>query len=146
MQNKILFFILIALSLNLTVTLDYQLGRQCNTKRILDDNRRLIYDAYSDHKSAFNGISSCASLRSAQDTACCYIKVKFKNSEASKKYTHRGCIEVSGSEWNSIKDLINTLEGSISHTNVTIEKQDVDIDCHSKLIKLTGLILLAFLL
>ena len=86
MQNKILFFILIALSLNLTVTLDYQLGRQCNTKRILDDNRRLIYDAYSDHKSAFNGISSCASLRSDQKNACCYIKVKFNlNGKISRK-------------------------------------------------------------
>ena len=146
MQNKILFFILIILSLNLTVTLDYQLGRYCNSKRILDDNSKLIYDGYADHKSAFNGISSCASLRSAYDTACCYIKVKFKNTQADKKYTHRGCIEVSGNDWNNIKDVINNFEGNISHTNITVEKQDVEIDCHSKLIKLTGLILLAFLL
>ena len=146
MQNKILFFILVIVTLNLTVTLDYQLGRDCSTKAILDGNSQLIYNGYADHKSAFNGISSCASLRSSSNTACCYKKVKFKNAQAGNKYTQRGCIEVKGEEWNNIKDLINNLEANITHPNITAEKQDVDIDCHSTLIKLTGLVLLAFLL
>ena len=147
MQNKIIFFQLVVITLIITVTSDpdYTLGSYCTTKKILDGSR-LIYDGYADHKEAYNGIASCASLRSKFDTACCYIKVKFKNAQAGKKYTHRGCIEVYGQEWNNIKDVISNFEGNISHSNITVEKQDVDIDCHSRLIKLTGLVLLAFLL
>ena len=145
MQNKILFFQLVVITLITMVSSDYILGSNCTTKRILNGNR-LIYDVYSDHKEAYNGIASCASLRSKFDTACCYIKVKFKNGAAGKKYTHRGCVEIYGQEWNSIKDVIKNFEGNITHQNISIEKQDVDIDCHSRLIKLTGIVLLAFLL
>ena len=145
MQNKILFFSLVVIALIVTVK-SYTIGSYCNSKRILFDNSSLIYDGYADHKEAYNGIASCASLRSTYDTACCYIKVKYKNAQAGKRYTHRGCIEVYGAEWNDIKTVINNFEGNITHPNVTVEKQDVDIDCHSRLIKLTGLVLLAFLL
>ena len=146
MKNKILFFISLVLTLFVTVKSEYTLGNVCNTKRILDGNSRLIYDGYADHKSAFNGIGSCISLHSNDNTACCYIKVKYKNKEADKKFTHRGCIEITADEWQDIKNVIKGLEGNITHQNITVEKQDVEIDCHSKLIKLTGLILLAFLL
>ena len=30
------------------------------------------------------------------------MKVKFKNEAGDKKYTHRGCVELYGEEWNDI--------------------------------------------
>ena len=146
MQNKILFFILFVLSLILSVTSAYKLGNDCSSKTILDRKGILLYNGYADHKSAFNGIGSCISLHSGDNTVCCYIKVKFKNKEADQRFTHRGCIEIKENEWAVIKETINQLERNITSPNITVEKQDVEIDCHSKLIKLTGLILLTFLL
>ena len=146
MQNKIVFFLSIVSFLILYVSPAYQLGGQCSDKYILEKGR-LKYDIYEDHKEAFNGIASCVSLRSTIDTACCYIKVKFKNEAADKKYTHRGCVELYGEEWNGIKDVINAFENNITAASGEgISIKDVDIDCHSNLIKITGLILLAFLL
>jgi hypothetical protein len=145
MQNKIVFFLSIVSFLILYVSA-YQLGGQCSDKYILE-NGKLKYDIYEDHKEAFNGIASCVSLRSTIDTACCYLKVKFKNEAADKKYTHRGCVELYGEEWNGIKDVINNFENNITAASGEgISIKDVDIDCHSNLIKITGLILLAFLL
>jgi len=145
MQNKIVFFLSIVSFLILYVSA-YQLGGQCSDKYILE-NGKLKYDIYEDHKEAFNGIASCVSLRSTIDTACCYLKVKFKNEAADKKYTHRGCVELYGGEWNGIKDVINNFENNITAASGEgISIKDVDIDCHSNLIKITGLILLAFLL
>ena len=146
MQNKIVFFLSIVSFLILYVSPAYQLGGQCSDKYILE-NGKLKYDVYGDHKEAFNGIASCVSLRSTIDTACCYIKVKFKNEAADKKYTHRGCVELYGEEWNNIKSVINAFESNITASSgEQISIKDVDIDCHSNLIKITGLILLAFLL
>ena len=146
MQNKIVFFLSIVSFLILYVSA-YQLGGQCSDKYILE-NGKLKYDIYEDHKEAFNGIASCVSLRSTIDTACCYIKVKFKNEAADKKYTHRGCVELYGEEWNGIKNVISAFESNITaaKSGEQITVKDVDIDCHSNLIKITGLILLAFLL
>ena len=147
MQNKIVFFLSIVSFLILYVSPAYQLGGLCSDKYILE-NGKLKYDIYGDHKEAFNGIASCVSLRSTIDTACCYIKVKFKNEAADKKYTHRGCVELYGEEWNGIKDVISAFESNITEdgNGEKITVKDVDIDCHSNLIKITGLILLAFLL
>ena len=147
MQNKIVFFLSIVSFLILYVSPAYQLGGLCSDKYILE-NGKLKYDIYGDHKEAFNGIASCVSLRSTIDTACCYIKVKFKNEAADKKYTHRGCIELYGEEWNGIKNVISAFESNITaaESGEKITVKDVDIDCHSNLIKITGLILLAFLL
>ena len=146
MQNKIVFFLSIVSFLILYISPAYQLGGLCSDKFILEDGK-LKYDIYEDHKEAFNGIASCVSLRSTIDTACCYLKVKFKNEAADKKYTHRGCVELYGEEWNGIKDVINNFENNITAASGEgIKIKDVDIDCHSNLIKITGLILLAFLL
>ena len=146
MQNKIVFFLSIVSFLILYVSPAYQLGGQCSDKYILE-NGKLKYDVYEDHKEAFNGIASCVSLRSTIDTACCYIKVKFKNEAADKKYTHRGCVELYGEEWNDIKNVIDAFENNITAlSGEQISIKNVDIDCHSNLIKITGLILLAFLL
>ena len=147
MQNKIVFFLSIVSFLILYVSPAYQLGGLCSDKYILE-NGKLKYDIYEDHKEAFNGIASCVSLRSKLDTACCYLKVKFKNEAADKKYTHRGCVELYAVEWNDIKSVINAFESNITEdgNGEKITVKDVDIDCHSNLIKITGLILLAFLL
>ncbi len=148
MQNKIVFFLSIVSFLILYVSPAYQLGGNCKDKYILDEYSRLTHDVYEDHKEAFNGIASCVSLRSTIDTACCYMKVKFKNEAADKKYTHRGCVELYAVEWNDIKSVINAFESNITEdgNGEKITVKDVDIDCHSNLIKITGLILLAFLL
>ena len=146
MQNKIVFFLSIVSFLILYVSTDYQLGGYCSDKFILESGK-LKYDIYEDHKEAFNGIASCVSLKSTIDTACCYMKVKFKNEAADKKYTHRGCVELYGEEWNGIKEVISNFESNITASSgESITIKDVDIDCHSNLIKITGLILLAFLL
>lgn len=146
MQNKIVFFLSIVSFLILYVSPAYQLGGYCSDKYILE-NGKLKYDIYEDHKEAFNGIASCVSLRSTIDTACCYLKVKFKNEAADKKYTHRGCVEIYAVEWSDIKSVINAFESNMTASSgEQISIKDVDIDCHSNLIKITGLILLAFLL
>jgi hypothetical protein len=122
-------------------------GGDCDEKAILDRNK-LIYTSYGDTKIAYNHASSCVSLKSADNHACCYLKVKFKNSVSDKKYTHRGCIQVSLNEWQNIDDLIDRLENNITTTdrNVTLEKKDVHIDCNSNYIKLAGLLIFALLL
>ena len=86
-------------------------------------------------------------LRSTIDTACWYLKIKFKNEANNKKYTHRGCFELYGKKWNGIKEVINAFENNITAASgEAIKVKGVDIDCLSNLIKITRLILLAFLL
>ena len=142
MQMKTLIVIACALTYVLSA-----LGGSCSDKEILNGNV-LKYSSYEDSQVAYNHASSCSSLRSDFNHACCYLKVKFKNSVADKKYTHRGCIQVSLTEWQNIDDLIDSLENNItsSDRNVTIEKRDVHIDCNSNYIKLAGLLIFALLL
>jgi S-adenosylmethionine/arginine decarboxylase-like enzyme len=132
---------------NILSATSYQLGSQCSSKYILSDSR-LMYDSYADYKTAYHDVSSCASLRSNYNTACCYLKVKFKNSISEEKYTHKGCIEVNSSEWEDIKNVVRAFENNItsSDVNVTLSKKKVSIDCHSNYIKLAGLFIFALLL
>ena len=95
----------------------YSLGSSCSSKYILN-NTRLIYDTYADYKTAFNEVASCASLRSAYDTGCCYLKVQFKNKIAGERYTHRGCIEITGSQWENVKGLVSTIKSNISSSPI----------------------------
>ena len=141
-------FILVAFVLtNVLYQSSYILGSNCTDKRILDGNR-LIYSSYEDHKSAYNHISSCTSLKSRQDYACCYIKIKFRNSVSDKKYTHRGCIEISGNEWADIDGPISSIKNNLtsSDVNVTLDKKKVSIDCNSNYLKIAGLLIFALLL
>ena len=142
MQVKILFFVVIALAI-ISVIKSY--GSQCSSKRILNSDYSLMYDTYEDHKEAYHHISSCASLHTRDNYACCYIRAKFRNRAADKKYTHRGCIETYGEDWGNIKNYISYIEGNITKDD-NIDKVDVEIDCNSKFIKLTALVLFAFLL
>ena len=118
----------------------------CEVKQVIYNNYVLRESSYADYKFAYHGVPSCASLTSDDDTGCCYIKVKFKNEIADEKYTHRGCIQLTFEEWSKIDETIQKLETNIAKNNLNVTKVDVDIDCNSKFIKLTGLILLAFLL
>ena len=139
----------IALIITLTI-IGYTFSSLCSTKTILESNQIPTEYSYADRKVAYNEIASCASLRTAENDqidnhACCYLKVKFKNKDADKKFTHKGCIELSLDQMGNIDNTIESLESSIS-TPENIEKVDVDIDCSSKYLKLAGLILLSFLL
>ena len=108
MQMKTLIVIAFALTSVLS-----KLGGSCSDKEILNRNA-LKYSSYEDSKVAYNHASSCTSLKSDDNHACCYLKVKFKNSISDKKYTHRGCIQVSLSDWQNIDDLIDRLENNIT--------------------------------
>lgn len=142
MHTKIIFQIFFVLML---ASITYE-EIECEVKQVFYDNYVLRESTYGDYKYAYHGVSSCAALTSADNTGCCYIKVKFKNQVADEKYTHRGCIQLNMSEWSDINTYIAYLEKQIGTYNQNLTKIDVDIDCNSKFIKLTGLILLAFLL
>ena len=125
-------------------------GMTCEDKEIIKDNS-LTYGKYSDYDRVYHGVASCYSLVT-NDTddnyLCCYIKNHFKSEEADKKFTHKGCIPVPLKvlNENGLGSFINSLEDGIEQNDDTIRKVDIDIDCNSKFIKLTGLLLLAFLL
>ena len=125
----------------------YTYGSDCKSKSILD-GRRLIYSPYEDYTSAYNDYSSCTSLKSGHNHACCYLYVNFKNEVNDNKYTHKGCVEVSGSEWGEIKNTIENLKNNITtnYKNATVNVKKVKIDCDSNYIKLAGLLIVALLL
>ena len=125
----------------------YTYGSECKSKSILNGHR-LIYSPYEDYTSAYNDYSSCTSLKSGDNHACCYLYVKFKNEVNDDKYTHKGCVEVSGSEWGDIENTISNLENNIttSYANVTVDVKKVKIDCDSNYIKIAGLLIFALLL
>ena len=141
MHTKIIFQIFFVLMLSSNTY--EEMG--CEVKQVIYNNYVLRESSYADYKFAYHGVPSCASLTSG-DGACCYIKVKFKNEIADEKYTHRGCIQLTFEEWSKIDETIQKYENNIAEKNPNVTKVDVDIDCNSKFIKLTGLILLAFLL
>ena len=140
MQMQILILSILTFTVNL-----YELGNSCDSKAIFHGTS-LIEDTYADVKKAFNGVASCVSLKSDLDTLCCYIKVKYKNIDADKKFTHRGCIQLGSQELADVKATTEYYESELEKDSEHFKKVDVDIDCNSKFIKLTGLLLLAFLL
>ena len=145
MQTKIELLILLTLTLIASVNL-IDLGGECSDKAIFSGNN-FKYDTYEDQKCAYHGVSSCISLHTEEeDSLCCYVKIKYRNKYADKKFTHRGCIEVVSSNLQNFDTFKDQLEDSIKTADSNIDKVDLDIDCNSKFIKITGLILLAFLL
>ena len=127
-------------------------GMTCKDKEIINfSDNSLTYGKYSDYDRVYHGVASCYSLATdgdCDDCLCCYIKNHFKSEEADKKFTHKGCIPVSLDvlKENGLGSFINSLEDGIEQNDETIRKVDIDIDCNSNFIKLTGLLLLAFLL
>ena len=124
------------------------IGTSCSEKAIIiGDGDSLTYSNYSNYDRVYHGIASCYSLSVKEDELCCYIKNHFKNEEADKKFTHKGCIPVNYTELNNgIDDYIKRLKTNIEGNDKNIRKVDIDIDCSSNFIKLTGLLLIAFLL
>ena len=125
----------------------------CEDKEILQKNFKLRYSADQDYTKVYNKASSCATLSTTStSTACCYIKLKFKNEIYDEKFTHKGCIEVSLADYllddtdfdkliDDVENLINKFNGN---RNITVDK--FNIDCSSKFIQLAGISLLLLLL
>ena len=125
----------------------------CDDKAIVDKNFVLTKELNADHTEAYNKASSCATLSTTStSTACCYIKLKFKNEIYDEKFTHKGCIEVSLADYlledADFDKLIDETENSINtyydKSNITVDK--LSIDCSSKFIQLAGISLLLLLL
>ena len=143
MKMRIIFLLL---ALIIVVKNETVIGGSCGDKGILN-GYTLSGNTYSDIKLAYNGVASCASLNTNGQAICCYTKVKFKNKVADQKFTHRGCREVTAAEYNSgVKNLVKDLEKGINAEDSNIQKVDVEIDCNSIYMKLTGIFLLSLCL
>ena len=118
-------------------------GGYCINKAITTTSG-LIGPNYQDYNTVYNGLPSCITLIN-ENGLCCYMKVKFRNVDADEKYTHKGCVAISESNFQNIDGAITDQETYITNGG-GVDKVDVDIDCSSKYIKLAGLVLLAFLL
>ena len=141
MKIKIIFLLL---ALIIGVKNQTTMGHKCEDKSIFSSPNSLSESTYSDVKFVYNGVASCASLKTADNAICCYAKVKFKNKEADEKFTHTGCIEVTAEDYDKgVKNLVKELENGIDENDQNIKKVDVEIDCKSKYMKLTGLFLLS---
>ena len=141
MKIKIIFLLL---ALIIGVKNQTTMAQECEDKSIFSSPNSLSESTYSDVKFVYNGVASCASLKTADDAICCYAKVKFKNKEADEKFTHTGCIEVTAADYDKgVKNLVKELENGIDENDQNIKKVDVEIDCKSKYMKLTGLFLLS---
>ena len=141
MKIKIIFLLL---ALIIGVKNQTTMGHKCEDKSIFSGRYTLSESTYSDVKFVYNGVASCASLKTANYSICCYAKVKFKNKEADEKFTHTGCIEVTAEDYDKgVKNLVKELENGIDENDQNIKKVDVEIDCKSKYMKLTGLFLLS---
>ena len=125
----------------------------CDDKAIIDKNFALTKSPDADYTAAYNKASSCATLSTTNTSmACCYMKLKFKNTIYDEKFTHKGCIEVSYADYlledtdfdkliDDVENLINKFNGD---KNITVDK--LSIDCSSKFIQLAGISLLLLLL
>ena len=144
-MNKILIFITII------STAFFDVGGMCEEKYILTPSNTLHFEPIGDGKLVFNKAASCVSLKTGDDySACCYAKLKLTNDYYDEKFTHEGCVRVSGDDLigREIKDYIKELEGKVTDNyklyNVT--KTKISIDCNSNYLKYSALLLLAFLL
>ena len=134
----------------------FSLSDDCSSKEILDAKYKLIGSDYADVTKAFNGPASCATLSlSSEGTACCYIKLKFKNEVADEKFTHKGCFEIQKSDWmqedyDFDEYIINVIEAEFdkAYENSTpkLVSKKISVDCDSKYLNLVGFALLFLLL
>lgn len=112
-----------------------------------------------DYDIAYNDVASCATLNTENkdEGICCYMKLKFENSQYDETYTQRGCYEITLSNVTELEgqdkdfdDIIDYIEKSIDgdeynrKRNVTVDK--VSLDCSSKFIQFVGISLLLLLL
>ena len=119
----------------------------------------------SDYTAAHHKVASCATLNpyyedgvdkeleAATPKICCYTKLKYKLE--GEKFTRKGCTSVDVDD--NIDDEINTLEiavevavrqyySQLGNNDVEIKDIEADIDCHSKFINYSALLILIALL
>ena len=154
MPKKIIFAIVAMILVSLSVSQD-----SCSDKFILDSNRVITGNTYSDVTKAYNGRASCATLKLDGGYMCCYIKIKFKNEDLDEKFTHKGCYEITDSD--SAKyvmgdsddfDFKDVIIGGLEDTfdkanqNLNLTYKSISVDCNSKYLNLVGFALLFMLL
>ena len=136
---------------------DY-IGDDCDSKHIINTFDEI--GPLSDYTIAHHGIASCASLypyeEDEEDEAtpkmCCYAKIKYKIGDDT--FTRKGCYDIEATENFNIDDEIKiledafkeTLDNSLEGQGVETKIKDVDIDCNSKFLKYSALLILIVLL
>ena len=152
MPKKIIFAIVAMTLVSLSVSQD-----SCSDKFILDSNRVITGNTYSDVTKAYNGPASCATLKLDNGGyLCCYLKIKFKNEIYDEKFTHRGCYEITDAD--SAKYVMGDyddfdfdtitegIEDAFNKHNGNMTAKTVSLDCSSKYLHLAGFALLFMLL
>ena len=139
------FFLLVAL-----LVVPFCTSMSCYDKSpfLADSTKLKINNA--DHDYAYNKVASCATLTTEKNSeVCCYIKLKFKNTQYDETYTQRGCeiIDMEDALYGvDFDDIIDLYEGFIDLNNTNIEVKDLNIDCNSRFLQFVGLSLLLLLL
>ena len=131
----------------------------CSDKAILEGTGYTLKTKVSDLTYAYNEAASCVTLQPVDGTACCYIKIKFKNEDVDEKFTQKGCITITDDEYkkyvadvddeDNFKDFTKLVRDKIEQNNGGEDKIDVksiSIDCSSKFLQLAGIALLFFFL
>ena len=123
----------------------------CSDKTLISSGHKLS-DITTDKTLAYNHAASCATLKpdsTSLGEACCYIKLKFKNTQLDKKFTQKGCIEADIADLminDKFDDYKDSVEGYINTQNTDVEVKSLSIDCSSKFLHLAGIALIFFLL
>ena len=154
-------FVLLLTLLIASIYADGDLG-VCSTKALFNDytNYELRYPN-SDVTKAYNGPASCVTLKPDQTggTLCCYVKLKYKyeDGDYEETFTQKGCMEIEDSVFKrdvsemgdsrDFDDFKKEVEETIEkkyYDKITVKK--LSIDCNSKFLHLTGMMLLFFFL
>ena len=122
----------------------------CSEKTLFSSYYKLS-DITTDRTLAYNKAASCATLKpdgTSHGLTCCYIKVKFKNTDYDEKFTQKGCMEfdltdvIINDNFDEFKDSVEKYIADQSG----VEVKKLSIDCSSKFLHLAGIALIFFLL
>jgi len=139
------FFLLVAL-----LVVPFCTSMSCYDKSLFEADSTVLKIKDADHDYAYNKVASCATLTTEKNSeVCCYIKLKFKNTQYDETYTQRGCeiIDMEDALYGvDFDDIIDLYKGFIDLNNTNIETKDLSIDCNSRFLQFVGLSLLLLLL
>ena len=139
------FFLLVAL-----LVVPFCTSMSCYDKSLFEADSAVLKIKDADHDYAYNKVASCATLTTETNSeVCCYIKLKFKNTQYDETYTQRGCeiIDMKDALYGiDFDDIIDLYKGFIDLNNTNIETKDLSIDCNSRFLQFVGLSLLLLLL
>ena len=139
------FFLLVAL-----LVVPFCTSMSCYDKSLFEADSAVLKIKDADHDYAYNKVASCATLTTEKNSeVCCYIKLKFKNTQYDETYTQRGCeiIDMKDALYGiDFDDIIDLYKGFIDLNNTNIETKDLSIDCNSRFLQFVGLSLLLLLL